>query len=42
MIAAKGITDAQAIQRYSDAWAHAARRTPHGTPIELVAADFQR
>lgn len=42
MIAAKGISDAQAIQRYSDAWAHAARRTPHGMPIELVAADFQR
>ena len=42
MIAEKGLSDVQAIKRYSDAWAHAARRTPHGTPIELVAADFQQ
>jgi nitrile hydratase accessory protein len=41
MIAEKGLSDAQAIERYSDAWAQAARRTPHGTPIGLASEDFQ-
>jgi hypothetical protein len=30
------------LRRYSDAWRHAARRTPHGTPIELKPVDFPR
>jgi nitrile hydratase accessory protein len=41
IVAAKGVTDAQALRRYYDAWDRAADRTPHGTPIELVAEDFR-
>jgi len=40
IIAAKGVTSAAALTRYRDAWAHAASRTPHGTPIELKPGDF--
>ena len=40
IIAAKGLSDATTLHRYSDAWSHAARRTPHGTPIELKPVDF--
>jgi nitrile hydratase accessory protein len=40
MVASKGLTSAQALDRYRDAWAHAAERTPHGTPIELIEEDF--
>ena len=36
----KGLTDDAALARYRHAWAHAAQRTPHGTPIELSPADF--
>jgi nitrile hydratase accessory protein len=41
MVAAKGLADRTAIERYSNAWSRAARRTPHGTPIALTAADFE-
>ncbi|HEX6022632.1 MAG TPA: nitrile hydratase accessory protein [Solirubrobacter sp.] len=34
------LTDEDKLARYRDAWAHAAARTPHGTPIELTPADF--
>jgi nitrile hydratase accessory protein len=40
IVAAKGLADAQALGRYREAWAHAAARTPHGTPIELKPDDF--
>src|SRR5881409_3952775 len=40
LVAAKGITDCASLQRYHDAWDHAADRTPHGTPIELKPEDF--
>jgi nitrile hydratase accessory protein len=40
MVSRKGIADGAALARYHDAWAHAVGRTPHGTPIELTAADF--
>ena len=40
MIVERGLTDARTIDRYSSAWAHAARRTPHGLPIELTSGDF--
>jgi nitrile hydratase accessory protein len=40
MVASKGVASAQALDRYRDAWAHAAERTPHGTPIELTPEDF--
>jgi len=42
MVAAKGVATAQALADYHDAWARAAHRTPHGTPIELRAEDFRR
>ncbi len=40
MIVAKGLSNARTIDRYSSAWAQAAHRTPHGTPIELAPKDF--
>ncbi len=40
IVAAKGIADGAALARCHDAWARAASRTPHGSPIELTAADF--
>lgn len=36
----KGVTDRAALARLQRAWDRAARRTPHGTPIELAAEDF--
>lgn len=42
MIVEKGVSDAQSIELYSAAWTHAARRTPHGKPIELLPEDFRR
>jgi nitrile hydratase accessory protein len=41
IVAEKGVTSAQALKRYYDAWDHAADRTPHGTPIELRPEDFE-
>jgi nitrile hydratase accessory protein len=40
MVASKGVASAPALGRYRNAWAHAAERTPHGTPIELTPEDF--
>jgi nitrile hydratase accessory protein len=40
IITEKGLASATTLDRYRDAWDHAARRTPHGEPIELTAADF--
>jgi nitrile hydratase accessory protein len=40
IVAAKGVADGAAIARYHDALARAADRTPHGSPVELTAADF--
>jgi nitrile hydratase accessory protein len=40
LVAAHEITDEATLTRYRDAWAHAAERTPHGTPIELASSDF--
>lgn len=36
----KGAADLANLTRYHDAWDQAARRTPHGTPIELRPEDF--
>jgi nitrile hydratase accessory protein len=41
LVAEKGVTDATTLDRYRDAWDHAADRTPHGTPIELRPEDFR-
>jgi len=40
LVAARGVADAAALERYRDAWEHAAERTPHGDPIVLLAGDF--
>lgn len=42
MVAEKGVTTAQALADYHDAWERAAHRTPHGAPIELKPEDFRR
>ena len=40
MVTDKGITDAETLRRYHDAWDHAADRTLHGLPIELKPEDI--
>jgi nitrile hydratase accessory protein len=40
IVAAKGAADAHTLARYRHAWARAAERTVHGTPIVLEAGDF--
>ena len=40
IVAEKGAADAKMLDRYYDAWDHAADRTPHGEPIELQPGDF--
>ena len=40
LVAEKGVTSAQMLARYHDAWDRAADRTPHGQPIELTPQDF--
>ena len=41
MVAAKGASSPGELQRYAEAWDHAAARTPHGRPIELRTSDFR-
>ena len=40
MIVKKGLASTEVLNRYRDAWDHAADRTPHGQPIELQPGDF--
>ena len=40
IVAAKGAADAQTLARYRHAWARAAERTAHGTPIVLEPEDL--
>ena len=40
LVAEKKLSDTDTLRRTSDAWRHAARRTLHGTPIELKPLDF--
>ena len=40
IVAMKQLSDPATLHRYSAAWSNAARRTPHGTPIELKPVDF--
>jgi nitrile hydratase accessory protein len=42
LVAEKGVANSETLHRYRDAWDHAADRTPHGSPIELKAEDFDR
>jgi len=41
MVCEKGVASAATLDRYRDAWDHAADRTPHGSPIELRPDDFE-
>ena len=41
VVAAKGASSAAELQRYRQAWDHAADRTPHGQPIQLQPGDFE-
>jgi nitrile hydratase accessory protein len=40
LVAEKGVTTSETLTRYRNAWDHAADRTPHGAPIELMPGDF--
>jgi len=40
LVAGKQLTTTDALARCRDAWARAAERTPHGSPIELQPEDF--
>jgi nitrile hydratase accessory protein len=40
IVAAKGAADVQTLARYRHAWARAAERSTHGTPIVLEPKDF--
>lgn len=40
IVAVKGATSGDELERTAQAWDHAADRTPHGQPIELRADDF--
>lgn len=40
LVASKGVSSSAELTLYRDAWDHAADRTPHGQPIELLAGDF--
>ena len=40
LVALKGVAASDALARTKRAWARAAERTPHGTPIELSPADY--
>jgi nitrile hydratase accessory protein len=40
LLTERRLTEAATLERYRQAWARAAERTPHGTPIELAPGDF--
>lgn len=40
IVATKGVATPETLNRYRDAWDHAADRTPHGKPIVLGLEDF--
>ena len=42
MVAAKGATSPQALEKHYQAWERAMHRTPHGKPIALRAEDFRK
>jgi nitrile hydratase accessory protein len=41
LVAEKGVASLETLDRYRNAWDHAADRTPHGSPIELRPEDFR-
>ena len=42
LVAEKGISSKAELDRYRNAWDHAADRTPHGQQIELQPGDFRQ
>ena len=40
LVVDRRVADERTLARHRDAWDHAARRTPHGTPIEIGPRDF--
>jgi nitrile hydratase accessory protein len=40
LVAEKGVASPEILDRYRNAWDHAADRTPHGSPIALRPEDF--
>lgn len=42
LVAAKGVSSAEELERWRLAWDHAADRTPHGRPIEVTPQDFDQ
>jgi nitrile hydratase accessory protein len=40
LVAEKGVASMKMLERYRNAWDHAAERTSHGSPIELKPEDF--
>ena len=40
LVSDKQLADRATLERYRQAWDHAADRTPHGQPIELQPQDF--
>jgi nitrile hydratase accessory protein len=40
LVAEKGVASPEVLDRYRNAWDHAADRTPHGSPIALRPEDF--
>ena len=40
LVQAKGLTNLSTLNDFQHAWHHAARRTPHGEPIEINDLDF--
>ena len=40
IVAQRGLMSAEHLAQRRQAWDHAARRTPHGEPIELQPSDF--
>ena len=41
LVSEKGVASPATLDRYREAWDHAADRTPHGQPIELRPEDFK-
>lgn len=41
IVAEKGVTTRETLADHYHAWQHAADRTPHGAPIELMPGDFR-
>ncbi|MEK9848861.1 MAG: nitrile hydratase accessory protein, partial [Rhodospirillaceae bacterium] len=42
LVHAKGLTNLSTLNDFKQAWHRAARRTPHGDPIEIDQLDFEQ